>query len=234
MLKRIDDLNFYELLEVSPDANAQDIHKAYDRVRKIYEPNSIALYSLLSPEETERIHHRIDEAYRTLIYDETRREYDRLLRERHELPEPPPPKPKYRPQYAPPAPQPAPVREALPPLNVEDHARAPAPAEPAPAPVAAPIPEAGQPPAAIAEFTGPVIKLIRESKGLTLRNVADITKVSSRHLQHIEEEAYVKLPPRPYLRGFLALYARILGYEPEKLVNDYMKRYDASTAQKPR
>lgn len=234
MLKRIEDLNFYELLEVAPDANVTDIHRAYDRVRKVYEPNSIALYSLLSQEETERIRHRIDEAYRTLIYDETRREYDRLLRDRHELPEPPPPKPKYQPRPAPVVSKPAQVREVSPPENVDlpipTTENVPAVLRPAPAAA----PPVQMPPAAIEEFTGSVIKLIRESKGLSLQNVADITKVSSRHIQHIEEEAYLKLPPRPYLRGFLAIYAKALGYAPEKFVNDYMKRYEASTGVKKR
>jgi curved DNA-binding protein CbpA len=197
MLKKIDDLNFYELLEVSPDVNSQEIHKAYDRVRKVYEPNSIALYSLLSPDETDRIRHRIDEAYRTLIYDETRREYDRILRERHELPETPPkPKPRY---------QPPPI--VAPPSQIRSMERPPLPSAdnvlPAIPTVATPPPQPLQTPSAnITDFTGPVIKLLRESKGLSLQGVADATKISARHLQHIEEEAFVKLPVRPYLRGF--------------------------------
>ena len=81
MLKKIDDMNYYELLEVSYRATAQEIHKAYERVRKIYDPNSIALYSLFSPEETEKIRQRVEDAYRTLIYDENRRDYDRTLRD---------------------------------------------------------------------------------------------------------------------------------------------------------
>lgn len=233
MLKRIEDLNFYELLEVPTDANVTDIHRAYDRVRKVYEPNSIALYSLLSQEETERIRHRIDEAYRTLIYDETRREYDRILRDRHELPELPPPKPKYQPRPAPVDQQPVQVREITPPENVDIPLPESVPSVLRPAPAAA-VPPVQMPPAAIEEFTGPVIKLIRESKGLSIQNVADITKVSARHIHHIEEELYLKLPPRPYLRGFLAIYAKALGYAPEKFVNDYMKRYEASTGVKKR
>lgn len=233
MLKRIDDLNFYELLEVPPDANAQDIHKAYDRVRKVYEPNSIALYSLLSPEETDRIRIRIDEAYRTLIYEETRREYDRLLRERHELPELPPaqPKPRYQP----------PPRVALPPQVRQPAASSPLPPlgdalpplPPAAAPEPSPVPVQAQP-LAVTEFTGSVIRVLREQRNLSLQAVADITKISSRHLQHIEEEAYSRLPARPYLRGFLAQYAKALGYEPEKLVNDYMRRVDDASKQRKR
>jgi hypothetical protein len=63
MLKKIEDMNYYELLEVSYRATAQEIHKAYERVRKIYDPNSIALYSLFSPDETEKIRQRVAETY---------------------------------------------------------------------------------------------------------------------------------------------------------------------------
>lgn len=233
MLKRIDDLNFYELLEVAPDANAQDIHKAYDRVRKVYEPNSIALYSLLSSEETDRIRTRIDEAYRTLIYEETRREYDRILRERHEIPELEPRKAKQRYQPPPRVALPAQIRhvEAAPPPMpaLNDALPSLSPSAAAETPLAAMLPLT-----TITEFTGSVIKMLREQKNLSLQAVADITKISSRHLQHIEEEAYTKLPARPYLRGFLSQYAKALGYEPEKLVNDYMRRYDDSSKQRKR
>ena len=88
MLKRIEDLNFYELLEVEPGATTQEVYRAYDRVKKVYDPNSVALYSLFTPDETAMLRQKIDEAYRTLSNDKNRKQYDTFLRERHELPEP--------------------------------------------------------------------------------------------------------------------------------------------------
>jgi cytoskeletal protein RodZ len=55
--------------------------------------------------------------------------------------------------------------------------------------------------------------------------------VGSRYLEYIEEENYAKLPARPYVRGFLGLYAKTLGYEPERMISDYLKRYDAAMSQ---
>jgi cytoskeletal protein RodZ len=81
----------------------------------------------------------------------------------------------------------------------------------------------------IAEFTGSAIKLLREQKGLTIRNIADMTKVNARYLELIEEESYQKLPARAYIRGFLTLYAKALGCNPDKVAIDYLKRYDAAT-----
>jgi curved DNA-binding protein CbpA len=229
MLKKIEDMNYYELLEVSYRATAQEIHKAYERVRKIYDPNSIALYSLFSPDETEKIRQRVEDAYRTLIYDENRRDYDRTLRDIPDLPEAPQPELRYQPRpYAPRSHTPR-MAEPLP------HAPASEPraAEPQPSPPPAPpaIPDKLQSvPADITGLTGSVLKMMREQRGLTARNVADITKLSGRYIEGIEEENFKKLPARPYIRGFLVLYAKAIGYEPDRIVSDYLKRYDAAMA----
>ena len=76
------------------------------------------------------------------------------------------------------------------------------------------------------EFTGATIRAIRENAGLSVRDVAGITKISERYLGYIEREAFEKLPARAYLRGFLLQYAKVLGAEPERMAEDYLKRYD--------
>jgi flagellar biosynthesis protein FlhG len=229
MVKKIDDLNFYELLEISPRASTQEVHKAYDRARRIYEPNSIALYSLFTPEETAKIRQRIEEAYRTLAYDDNRRRYDLTLREQQEFYEPDPFTPAPRHQYHYQPAQPAPVArtheedEPIPvePLDVPEDRAAPMPVEP--------VRPAVVPKTEVAEFTGMAIRVLREQTRLTIRNVADTTKIGSRYLEYIELENFAKLPPRAYLRGFLLQYAKILGVDPERLAADYLKRYEAAS-----
>ena len=39
-------MNFYELLEISPAAGTQDVHRAYDRVRRIYDLNPLRSFPL--------------------------------------------------------------------------------------------------------------------------------------------------------------------------------------------
>ncbi len=225
MIKKIDDLNFYELLEVSHTATSQEIHKAYERIRRVYDPNSIALYSLFTPEETAAIHQRIEEAYRTLVYEDNRKKYDAMLRERNELPELPP-----SPQPAPKAPsRPFPV----PPSTRQEGQFTGSDSGAVPQVMSAPprpVPEEVSPVSPfIAEFTGPVIKVLREQRGMSIRDIADMTKVSVRYIEFIEEENFMKLPARAYIRGFVMLYAKALGYDPEKMTSDYLKRYDAAT-----
>ncbi len=220
-MKRIEDLNFYELLEVSPLATTQEIHKAYERVRRVYEPNSVALYSLFSPEETAAIHQRVEDAYRTLIYEDNRKIYDALLREQNKLPEmPPPSQPQaYQPRHGQ---QTMTFSDEYHPLTERD-------TKPQPAAVSAPLPEPPPPVSEfIGEFTGPAIKALREQQGQNLRSIADLTKVNARYLELIEEENFQKLPARTYIRGFLMLYAKALGCaNAERLAGDYLKRYDA-------
>jgi len=230
-MKKIEDLNFYELLEVSPAASAQDIHKAYERVRRIYDPNSIALYSLFTADETAAIHRRIEDAYRTLIYEDNRRKYDAKLRERDEMPEMPDipdipassPSKAYEPASARTLP---PLPEAKPFIDEAEPQYAPPPPE---KPQSEEIATVSQ---FIGEFTGPAIKALREQLGISQRTVANQTKVGLRYLDYIEAEEFRKLPARPYLRGFIMLYAKALGCDAERMAGDYMKRYDAAMAAK--
>jgi len=225
MIKKIEDLNFYELLEVSPTATSQEIHKAYERVRRVYDPNSVALYSLFTPEETAVINQRIEEAYRTLVYEDNRKKYDATLRDRNELPDispPPPPGLRYQPR-----PSRAPVTAQRENQYTGTSSESPPPVAPT---VSRPVQEAVSPaPPFVGEFTGPVIKVLREQRELSIREVAEMTKVNSRYLEFIEEETFQKLPARAYIRGFLMLYAKALGYDPERMAGDYLKRYDAAT-----
>jgi Helix-turn-helix domain/DnaJ domain len=224
MIKKIEALDFYEVLEVSSVATTREIHQAYERLRKIYDPNSIALYSLFTPEETTAMQTRIEEAYRTLVYEDKRRQYDAALRDNGERPVPeassstqPPASQPVRPPASPPADNVPLSGPAEGPQRVPD----PAPALPSPA-VGKPVPEF------IGEFTGPAIKALREQSGRELRTIADLTKVSIRYLEFVELENFRKLPARTYIRGFLMLYAKALGCDAERLASDYLKRYDAA------
>lgn len=225
MLKKMEHMTYYELLEVDAKASKQEIHKAYERIRRVYEPNSIALYSLFTPEETAMMHQRIEEAYRTLVYEDNRKRYDELLQKRGSDDDIDPL----------PTIEPRPLQPSLT-LPSENRymasAKTPPPAAPQPSPDALSQEKIRQASQMIAEFTGPAIRLFREQRGLTLRYIADTTKISIRFLEAIETETFNKLPARAYIRGFITLYAKILGCDPERMSSDYLKRYDAAVTQK--
>jgi curved DNA-binding protein CbpA len=69
--------NFYELLEVSPNASPQEIRTAYLQAKAAYRRDSVALYTLVSEEETQSLMQSIEEAYQTLSHPERRKAYDK-------------------------------------------------------------------------------------------------------------------------------------------------------------
>ena len=75
-MKRMEEQTYYELLEVSPDATPKEIQQAYDHALETFQLDSLAIYSLFSEEELLRIQGSIEEAYRVLMDDTLRRNYD--------------------------------------------------------------------------------------------------------------------------------------------------------------
>jgi len=74
-------VNFYELLEVRPDASNMDIINAYRQAKLTYKPESLAAYSLFDEDELETIRADIEQAYLALSSPEKRRTYDAMLAE---------------------------------------------------------------------------------------------------------------------------------------------------------
>ncbi len=58
---------------------------------------------------------------------------------------------------------------------------------------------------------GPQLRAAREGKGLTIDQVAAETRISRRHIEHIEEGAFHTLPGRTYAVGFAKTIAKVVG-----------------------
>jgi cytoskeleton protein RodZ len=69
---------------------------------------------------------------------------------------------------------------------------------------------------------GEVLHSARLSKGLTLENVNERTKISFYVLEALEQGAKESLPHPVYTKGFLKDYARLLGLDAEKIIQDYL------------
>jgi curved DNA-binding protein CbpA len=87
------DQNYYEILEVSPQASDEEIRIAYEKLKTIYNPGSPGIYALFSPEEVQDILIKVEEAYRVLSNLRNRKDYDRMLKEEGEMVIVPPPIP---------------------------------------------------------------------------------------------------------------------------------------------
>lgn len=73
------DQNYYDLLEVPASASKEEIQQAYDLALKTFGEKSFATYSLFAVEERKAMLKRIEEAYRILIDEQSRQEYDQSL-----------------------------------------------------------------------------------------------------------------------------------------------------------
>lgn len=62
----------------------------------------------------------------------------------------------------------------------------------------------------------------REKKDLTLDQVSNVTKISSRMLKAIEEEHFDQLPGGVFNKGFIRAYAKHLGLNDEEAVTEYI------------
>jgi len=62
----------------------------------------------------------------------------------------------------------------------------------------------------------------REMRGVTLEEISESTKISSRCLQALEEEEFNKLPGGIFNKGFVRAYARHLGIDEDQAVADFV------------
>ena len=79
MVAEFDNLNYYEILEISMSASSLEVRQAYEEAFSMYSEDSLVTYSLFGDKEREEILKRIEEAFATLIDREKRAEYDRNL-----------------------------------------------------------------------------------------------------------------------------------------------------------
>ena len=197
----------YDLLEVAPTASFEDIRRANRRIRDIYGAESVAISGLYDPAGLEAVHRRLDLAYTTLMDAAKRKEYD------HELFPEGVPAPPSAIAVTPGEPR---VTRPTPQILALD--------ETSPAIERPPMPAVGP----RTEYTGPLLRQVREALGIELREIAERSKIGMAYLVSLEGEQWGKLPATVYVRGFLSEYARILGLDARRVVETYLERYRAA------
>jgi len=165
-----------ELLGLTTAAGPAEIARAYRELKDLYSDESLATYSLFSPEERRDLLHRLEGAH---------------------------------------------VRSAGRPVEVPRAERAITKAPPP-----------GRPTIDPTRSPGAFLRACREAMGLSVQDVAQETKISSRHLENIENENVEQLPVRVYLRGFLVAYAKALRLDsPRETAEHYLAKVEVECAQ---
>ncbi len=73
---------------------------------------------------------------------------------------------------------------------------------------------------------GGALRDAREQRGLSLDQLARVTKIRVTTLQAIETNRREKLPEVIYLRGFVRAYAREVGLDPADTVTEYLDQFE--------
>ena len=209
-MNRLVEQSFYEILEIARTASGEEIERAYERALAMYGPDSLVTYTLLAPEDAELLSRRIEDARTVLLDPQTRAAYDASL------------------PGEPPRDAEAVVASSSPGRRAEAPAGGAAASRGAgalPVPVQPPpfVPPEGSP------WTGEILRQARESRGLTIHQVAERTRITRHHIENIEAERFEQLPVSVYLRGILVSLARELRLDGQKLARSYLDRVAAAT-----
>ncbi|HUL36210.1 MAG TPA: helix-turn-helix domain-containing protein, partial [Thermodesulfobacteriota bacterium] len=84
------------------------------------------------------------------------------------------------------------------------------------------------------ETLGSYLKNQRESKKISLRELAKNTKVREHILRAIEEDRHELLPPSTYVRGFLSAYAKYLRLDENEVLLRYERVLKGEPVASPR
>lgn len=240
-----DGTNYYELLEVPPDAHASEIHKAYQRAKQTYSSDNPALYSMFSQDEARELLRLIDEAFQVLNNPSTRKVYDDTLKGAGS----PPPAPRAQPTQTS-----APSAYAQ--TTVSMPASQPQVSTVTPSAMTSDSytvrpPQGAQKPATPAgtgrtqhsnyklddsfedeitnavDFDGAFLQRIRVYKNISLEKLSEATRISRTYLSAVEGNDYKSLPAAVFVRGFVVQVARQLSLDEKKVADSYMKGFKA-------
>ncbi|MGH7283051.1 MAG: helix-turn-helix domain-containing protein [Polyangiaceae bacterium] len=78
------------------------------------------------------------------------------------------------------------------------------------------------------EYTGALLRKVRESMGIDVSEIAARTKIAKAHLVAIEEENFSALPAMVYVRGFVNELAKFLKLDPVQVQRTFLRRVRAS------
>ncbi|MDX1649533.1 MAG: helix-turn-helix domain-containing protein [Myxococcota bacterium] len=204
-MKPLSEMSHYEVLEVSRDAEPEEIERAYRLALATYGGDGLATYSLFEEDDAAALLERIETAWRVLSDPEARQAYDAELGGQ-EVPRPLEVALELVREEDPPRPEVAPSIPAL--DRLEDDREG--------------------------SWDGPRLRRARLERGIDLEQIAKTTKINPSYLRFLEEEQFADLPAAVYVRGFVSAYARCVGLDPGRVVPGFMERFGAAASPPPR
>jgi len=208
MEKSFAEMNYYEMLNVKPDAAFFEIRHAYNAAMQMYQADSMISHSFFSQEERKQILSFVEKAYLTLISEKERLSYDSELIRQGVLTAT-----KWKVSLKKPVcifeVNRNPVRKSV--LKSNDELREKIAQNKRIAEIIAQ-----------AEISGADLKEIRNKLDVPIEHIAQETKISSYYIKNIEEGNISRLPAAVFLKGFIKAYLKCLCLEP---VDDISSKY---------
>lgn len=70
---------------------------------------------------------------------------------------------------------------------------------------------------------GEQLRLAREARGITLREISEQTRISTRYLEAIESDDYKRLPGGIFNKSFIKAYAKYIGFDEKEALEAYAR-----------
>lgn len=70
---------------------------------------------------------------------------------------------------------------------------------------------------------GEQLRLAREARGITLREISEQTRISTRYLEAIESDDYKRLPGGIFNKSFIKAYAKYIGFDEKEALEAYTR-----------
>ncbi len=219
-MRLFDDLDYYEILEISPDASASEIRQARQSLLMLYQNDPIVADSFFNEQEKRQLIAKIEEAFEVLNDPDKKRDYDR----------------SHKPEAAVNGRQdkdeaPAGSRsEAVSPLIFEQE-------KSIGEAIAKKTEEMSLPEEAREKsreiltrdkISGRDIQSLRQAMNISTARVFEVTRIREVFIRAIEADRFEELPPKVYLKSFLENYARVLQLPPEIVVRGYLNNMPSS------
>jgi DnaJ-class molecular chaperone len=204
--------NYYEVLEISPSANQDEIYNGYIKAKNAYAQDSLALYSIMTKDQCKEILKSIDEAYLIISDSEKRYEYDKAKGIRNTE-----------------------SSKSCFSLKEEESFRQNN-KKVSTSQIAKMVsckkfslnydkdPQFEQDIEKTTEFNGEFLKKIREYRQVDIGRMSEMTKISKTYINCLEKEDIKNLPALVYVRGFVYQYAKCLKLNPDLVATSYLNR----------
>ncbi len=76
-------------------------------------------------------------------------------------------------------------------------------------------------------YSGALLRAVREARGMSIQDVSDTTRISTKYLQAIEADTFDALPSATFVRGYVREMARVLKLDDDATVAGYMRRFSS-------